>query len=225
MRSPRRFPTYRCISICPSRSRRTRPASRRTAGRRRRCSTRPGSSAAGRARCMRRTCTDVDVRAARQLGDVLVLLPDHRAGPRRRDRAVGGAARRRVAVDARVGQSRGDRPVRGDARGGAERAARLPGARPLVGVGAVATRQRSTAIGRSASTTPGSIEVGARADLVAVRLDSVRTAGTGGTVETAVFAASAADVSDVVVSGKHLVADGKHVNLMWRPSWRPRSRR
>ncbi len=57
------------------------------------------------------------------------------------------------------------------------------------------------------------IEVGARADLVAVRLDSVRTAGTGGTVETAVFAASAADVTDVVVDGRHLVAEGKHVKV------------
>lgn len=59
----------------------------------------------------------------------------------------------------------------------------------------------------------GAIEVGARADLVAIRLDTVRTAGTGGSVETAVFAASAADVSDVVVSGDHLVAHGKHIRL------------
>jgi formiminoglutamate deiminase len=59
----------------------------------------------------------------------------------------------------------------------------------------------------------GVIAVGARADLVAVRLDSVRTAGTGGTVETAVFAASAADVREVVVSGKHVVADGKHLGM------------
>jgi formiminoglutamate deiminase len=59
----------------------------------------------------------------------------------------------------------------------------------------------------------GVIAVGARADLVMVRLDSVRTAGTGGTVETAVFAASAADVSDVIVSGKHVVADSKHTEL------------
>ncbi|GAA0577411.1 formimidoylglutamate deiminase [Kribbella sandramycini] len=59
----------------------------------------------------------------------------------------------------------------------------------------------------------GRIEVGARADLVAVRLDSVRTAGTGGTVETAVFAASAADVTDVVSGGRHLVAEGKHSDL------------
>ncbi|TDW60907.1 formimidoylglutamate deiminase [Kribbella pratensis] len=59
----------------------------------------------------------------------------------------------------------------------------------------------------------GAIRVGARADLVAVRLDTIRTAGTGGSAETAVFAATAADVSDVVVSGNHLVADGKHVHL------------
>jgi formiminoglutamate deiminase len=59
----------------------------------------------------------------------------------------------------------------------------------------------------------GVIAVGARADLVALRLDSVRTAGTGGTVETAVFAASAADVTDVVVSGKQLVVDGNHLTM------------
>ncbi|MEU4606791.1 formimidoylglutamate deiminase [Kribbella sp. NPDC023972] len=59
----------------------------------------------------------------------------------------------------------------------------------------------------------GVIEAGARADLVAVRLDSVRTAGTGWTVETAVFAASAADVTDVVVGGRQMVAEGKHVKL------------
>lgn len=59
----------------------------------------------------------------------------------------------------------------------------------------------------------GVIEVGARADLVAVRLDSVRTAGTGNTVETAVFAASAADVTDVVVGGQQVVAEGIHLKL------------
>ncbi|TWD80248.1 formiminoglutamate deiminase [Kribbella amoyensis] len=59
----------------------------------------------------------------------------------------------------------------------------------------------------------GRIEIGARADLVAVRLDSVRTAGTGGSVETAVFAASAADVTDVVVSGRQVVVEGKHAGM------------
>jgi formiminoglutamate deiminase len=59
----------------------------------------------------------------------------------------------------------------------------------------------------------GRIEQGARADLVGVRVDSVRTAGTGASIETAVFAATAADVTDVVVSGNHLVADGNHLKL------------
>ena len=48
---------------------------------------------------------------------------------------------------------------------------------------------------------------------VAVRTDTVRTAGTGGSLETIVFAAAAADVSDVIVSGDHVVADGKHSRL------------
>jgi formiminoglutamate deiminase len=59
----------------------------------------------------------------------------------------------------------------------------------------------------------GRIERGARADLVGVRMDSVRTAGTGAAVEAAVFAATAADVTDVVVSGNQLVAAGNHLKL------------
>jgi len=59
----------------------------------------------------------------------------------------------------------------------------------------------------------GRIEVGAPADLVAVRLDSPRTAGTGGAAETAVFAAAAADVTDVVVGGRPVVTDGRHVRV------------
>jgi formiminoglutamate deiminase len=57
----------------------------------------------------------------------------------------------------------------------------------------------------------GRIEAGARADLVTLRLDSVRTAGAGAAVETAVFAATAADVTSVVSSGRRIVAEGKHV--------------
>ncbi len=48
----------------------------------------------------------------------------------------------------------------------------------------------------------GRIEVGARADLVTVDLASPRTAGTGGSAETAVFAAAAADVVQVMVGGR-----------------------
>lgn len=56
----------------------------------------------------------------------------------------------------------------------------------------------------------GELTVGSRADFVAVDLDSVRTAGGGATVENVVFAASAADVTDVVIDGKVVVAERRH---------------
>jgi cytosine/adenosine deaminase-related metal-dependent hydrolase len=55
----------------------------------------------------------------------------------------------------------------------------------------------------------GRIAVGGRADLVAVRRDSVRTAG-GATGELPLVAA-AADVTTVVVDGRVVVQDGQHV--------------
>ncbi|MFU8841041.1 MAG: formimidoylglutamate deiminase [Nitriliruptoraceae bacterium] len=59
----------------------------------------------------------------------------------------------------------------------------------------------------------GRLEVGARADLVAVDLTSVRTVGApaADAAATAVFAASAADVTDVVVGGRRIVRDRDHV--------------
>jgi formiminoglutamate deiminase len=59
----------------------------------------------------------------------------------------------------------------------------------------------------------GRLEVGAPADLVAVRLDSVRTSGAlpETALNTVVFAASAADVTDVVAGGRHVVEAGQHV--------------
>lgn len=61
----------------------------------------------------------------------------------------------------------------------------------------------------------GAIEVGNRADLVTVSLDSVRTAGgaPAHAVETSVFAATTADVTDVHVDGRHVVADGRHRSI------------
>jgi formiminoglutamate deiminase len=54
----------------------------------------------------------------------------------------------------------------------------------------------------------GVIAPGARADLVAVRLDSVRTAGAD--PAQVVFAAGAADVDTVLVDGVEVVAGGRH---------------
>jgi formiminoglutamate deiminase len=57
-------------------------------------------------------------------------------------------------------------------------------------------------------TDAGRLEVGARADLVAVRLDSPRTAGVD--PEQILLAATAADVDTVVVDAHTVVAGGRH---------------
>jgi formiminoglutamate deiminase len=54
----------------------------------------------------------------------------------------------------------------------------------------------------------GRLEPGARADLVAVRLDTSRTAGCD--PAQIVFAAGAADVDTVLVDGRVVVSDGRH---------------
>jgi formiminoglutamate deiminase len=55
----------------------------------------------------------------------------------------------------------------------------------------------------------GRLEPGRRADLVAVHLDSVRTAGSE--PAQVLFAATAADVDTVLVDGRPVVAGGKHM--------------
>lgn len=57
----------------------------------------------------------------------------------------------------------------------------------------------------------GTIATGARADLVTVTLDSVRTAGTD--PAAVVFTATAADVTQVVVDGRVVVREGRHAHL------------
>jgi formiminoglutamate deiminase len=65
---------------------------------------------------------------------------------------------------------------------------------------------------RSLGWDAGSLRPGLLADFVAVRLDSVRTAGTDpNDAATAVFAASAADVHAVVVGGRQVVSDGHNL--------------
>lgn len=61
----------------------------------------------------------------------------------------------------------------------------------------------------------GTISIGNHADLVTVSLDSVRTAGTtrATATEAAVFAATASDVTDVVVDGRHIVTGGHHFEI------------
>ena len=162
-----------------------------------------------------------DVRAARRGRQLRLLLPDHRARPRRRHRPVPRAARRRRAADARLRQPRGDRPVRGDARGRARRAARHAAARALGGEELLdaATVDGHASLGFADA---GSIAVGARADLVTLATDTPRTAGTGPTrLETVVFAATAADVRHVVVGGRVVYTPDDHPRSA--PSSTPRS--
>ena len=68
-------------------------------------------------------------------------------------------------------------------------------------------------------TDAGSISVGARADLVAVDLESIRTAGGTATIETVVFAAAAADVTDVIVDGRIVVEGRRHRGVERPAAW------
>jgi cytosine/adenosine deaminase-related metal-dependent hydrolase len=64
----------------------------------------------------------------------------------------------------------------------------------------------------------GTLTPGARADLVTIGLDSVRTAGGSDPLATVVFAATAADVRHVMVDGQEVVRDGRHVRIDVAPA-------
>ncbi len=61
----------------------------------------------------------------------------------------------------------------------------------------------------------GRLEAGALADLTTVRLDSVRLAGTNraDALAAVIFAAAAADVSDLIVGGRRVVRGGRHLSV------------
>ncbi|MGI8702482.1 MAG: formimidoylglutamate deiminase [Nocardioidaceae bacterium] len=75
---------------------------------------------------------------------------------------------------------------------------------------AAALFQAGTATGHASLGFPdaGQIRVGARADLVTLDLASMRTAGGGATLETAVFCAGSADVVQVVCEGRVIATRG-----------------
>ncbi|MFG2607429.1 formimidoylglutamate deiminase [Streptomyces sp. NPDC048514] len=87
---------------------------------------------------------------------------------------------------------------------------------------AAALLRAASADGHAALGWPdaGTLEPGALADFTTVALDSVRTAGPVPRLgaETAVFAASAADVRHTVVGGRHVVRDGAHALVPDVPS-------
>lgn len=82
---------------------------------------------------------------------------------------------------------------------------------------AAALLRAATADGHAALGRPeaGTLEPGALADFTTLTLDSVRTAGPVPRLgaETAVFAATAADVHHVVVGGRAIVQDGVHTSV------------
>jgi formiminoglutamate deiminase len=75
----------------------------------------------------------------------------------------------------------------------------------------------ATANGHRALGWPeaGRIEVGAPADLVAVDLGSRRAAGVSAdhALAAVVYTATAGDVTDVVIGGRHVVRDGRHCSI------------
>ncbi|MFD7262026.1 formimidoylglutamate deiminase [Streptomyces sp. NPDC059874] len=87
---------------------------------------------------------------------------------------------------------------------------------------AAALLRAATADGHAALGRPdaGTMAVGAPADFATIALDSVRTAGPVPRLgaETAVFAATAADVRHTVVGGRHIVRDGTHTLVPDVPS-------
>ncbi|CAN5822637.1 formimidoylglutamate deiminase [soil metagenome] len=91
-------------------------------------------------------------------------------------------------------------------------ASNVRGSHDVVSLLRAATEQGHASLGWPDA---GRIEPGALADLTTVSLDSVRTVGASAAdaLDVAVFAASAADVAHVVVSGRVVVADGRHTAI------------
>lgn len=72
----------------------------------------------------------------------------------------------------------------------------------------------ATAHGMESLGRPGgTLEAGAPADFVSVALSTVRTSGVDDPLEAVVFAAGAQDITDVVVGGRHLVEEGRHLAI------------
>jgi formiminoglutamate deiminase len=82
---------------------------------------------------------------------------------------------------------------------------------------ATALLQMASEVGHASLGWPeaGRIEPGALADLTTIGLESVRLAGTRpeDALDAVVFAGTAADVGHVVISGRVVVEDGRHVSV------------
>jgi formiminoglutamate deiminase len=83
------------------------------------------------------------------------------------------------------------------------------GYHPPAALLAAATTSGARALGRP----DAGLAAGAPADFVTLRLDSPRTAGVADPLAAAVFAATAADVAQVVVAGRITAEGGQHVDV------------
>jgi formiminoglutamate deiminase len=75
---------------------------------------------------------------------------------------------------------------------------------------AAATAQGHAALGWGDA---GAIAVGGRADLVTIRLATVRTAGYDDPAAAVLYASTAADVTGVIVDGEPIVHNGQHLRI------------
>ena len=191
---------------------RTRTAWPRTDGRRRRSWPRPARSSPRFTAVHATHVTDGDIELLGGAGCGGDVLPDDRARPGRRHRPGPGPRGRRSAPEPRLGLARRHRPLRG---GPGRRARRATGHRPArppppgrsAGRGHQRRRARSRLAGRRRARAPELSPTSSRS-----RSTRARTAGTrpADAVAAAVFAATAADVTHVVVGGRLVVAGGAH---------------
>ena len=194
----------RCTCTCPSRSPRTTPAWRRTASPRPSCSPTTALLGPGTTAVHATHLTDDDIALLGATGTHVCFCPDHRARPRRRHRPAAGCTRR-AAADARQRQPRGDRPVRGDARASRWTSGWPPSER---GHWTAAELLGRTSRPRRSASRRGRIAVGPAPTWSRSTPRRPRTAGTGADEQTAVFAATAADVVHVVAGGRVVYTTG-----------------
>ena len=158
--------------------------------------------------------TDADIGLLGDSGCCCCLCPTTERDLADGDRPGAGARRRRRLAVPRLRLPRGDRHARGGPGGRARRAPRERRARSPRRARRCCARRRATAtpaLGRDG----GRLEAGAPADLVTIGLDSVRLAGApaDAALDAVVFAASAADVREVVCGGRAIVSEGRHVDI------------
>ena len=206
---PRR-PPPRCTCTCPSRSRRTTPASQAYGATPAAVLAEAGALGPRTSAVHATHLTDEDVRLLGLSGTRACFCPTTERdlgdgiGPSRRLLDAGSPLTLGSDSHAVVDLFEEMRAVELDERLATQRRGHWSADELLV----AATRDGHASLGFDGA---GRIEVGARADLVTLDTTSPRTAGTGADAGTAVFAATAADVVRVLRDGVDVTADPREV--------------